>query len=560
MTRTLFNARLHLFALLLVWAAWMFITGLLGGQLIGRPPGLAQFESWFAAAFSLLVTAIAWAGVNSRLPELARRGELWAVRVVGVFAAIAVAALVLGVVAHDPEALSGWALGSVAPYNLLGIRVALGIVGLFLLVLAPAGDAAPEPYFLTNRDHASDGIARRSLVAAAGQTLLLVLAGDLALRFQHAYPDTAVFSRTLRLAAIAYVVGIVVCLWQRYPQRAVGMLPLGGTIAIVAAFAAMIAPSAEWPILLLLFTIGLGHTPPRNDFLASVAPSQRFSGLLIMALAQLAGAALAIEIVALISTDSMARVACFAIVLVVTAAAIYGYIRELIESLLELILMVTNPIRGYGPGLKVLPTRGPMLVLANHCSWFDPLWLAKLIPVRMRPMMTSRFFDLPMISWLMRGPFRAIRVVDAGYRRETPEIQEVIAALDAGETVLIFPEGWLRRREDRPLRRFGQGIYQILREMPRTPVVACWIEGSWGSYTSFWNGPPTVNKKPDILRRIRIGVSEPQVLSIEMLHDQLQTRRYLMKLCLHARTYIGLPELPAPHFALDEDAEEAPAQ
>src|SRR5439155_24271999 len=137
------------------------------------------------------------------------------------------------------------------------------------------------------------------------------------------------------------------------------------------------------------------------------------------------------------------------------------------------------------------PMRGPVIVIANHCAWLDPIWLAKAIPFQMRPMMTARFFDLPIIRWLMRRVFYAIRVPETTCRREAPEIQEAIAALDAGMSVLIFPEGWLKRKEEQSLRRFGQGIYQILREKPRTPVIACWIEGNWGSYTSFFNGPPT---------------------------------------------------------------------
>jgi 1-acyl-sn-glycerol-3-phosphate acyltransferase len=231
-------------------------------------------------------------------------------------------------------------------------------------------------------------------------------------------------------------------------------------------------------------------------------------------------------------------------------------LRELIELVVEPFLALAYPVRGYGPGAKAIPMRGPVLVIANHTAWLDPLWVAKLMPLRMRPLMTSRFFDLPCISWLMRKVFHTIRVPDATFRREVPEIQQAIAALDRGENVLIFPEGWLKRKEEQSVRRFGQGVYQILREKPRTPVVACWIEGGWGSYMSFYNGPPTKNKKMDFFRLIRIGISEPQVLSLSVLSDQIHTRRYLMHACLHARTFLGLPELPPPPFGTDNDGDE----
>src|SRR6185503_2244469 len=139
---------------------------------------------------------------------------------------------------------------------------------------------------------------------------------------------------------------------------------------------------------------------------------------------------------------------------------------------------------------KVLPTRGPIVVFANHCAFLDPLWVAKLIPLRLRPLMTARFFDKPVIRWLMTRVFYTIRVPEEAFRREAPEIQEAIAAIERGQSVLIFPEGWLKRKDEQAIRRFGQGIYQILREKPDTPVVACWIEGGWGSYMSYKNGPP----------------------------------------------------------------------
>src|SRR5579871_2194195 len=184
MTRTVINARLHTFALLLVWAAWMFTTGLLAQRIITETNGPIPIDSWLAAAFSLLVAVVAWAGINSRLPELAHRARLWAVRVVGLAAVIGVASFAFGLSRHDPDALGGWLPASNEAANLLGVRVALGIVGFFLLVLAPSGDYSPAPFFLTNRNHASDAIARRSLAAAAGQALLVALTCGLALRFR----------------------------------------------------------------------------------------------------------------------------------------------------------------------------------------------------------------------------------------------------------------------------------------------------------------------------------------------------------------------------------------
>jgi 1-acyl-sn-glycerol-3-phosphate acyltransferase len=158
-------------------------------------------------------------------------------------------------------------------------------------------------------------------------------------------------------------------------------------------------------------------------------------------------------------------------------------------------------------------------------------------------MMTSLFYDLPVLRWLMTRVVRAIRVQASTFRREAPELEEAIAALDRGECVIIFPEGFMRRRDDQPLRQFGQGVWHILSERPQTQVAVCWIEGGWGSYFSYRNGNPTTNKPMDVWRHIDVAVGPAQVLDPQVLKDHRATRAYLMRTCLEARRYLGLEPL-----------------
>ena len=227
--------------------------------------------------------------------------------------------------------------------------------------------------------------------------------------------------------------------------------------------------------------------------------------------------------------------------------------RPAFELSCEPVVWLLYPIRGRGPGLKNFPKTGPCLVIANHACWLDPLFLAKVIPRPITPMMTSRFYDLPVIRKLM-VVFGVIRVPETAMKKETPEIDQAVAALDRGECVVIFPEGYLRRTEERPLRRFGQGVWQILAERPDTPVFACWVEGGWGSYTSYFNGPPTKNKKLDVRRPIAIGVSAAATVPAEVLAAQMPTRIHLMNLVAGARAHLGLP--PLPPFELPAKVEE----
>jgi 1-acyl-sn-glycerol-3-phosphate acyltransferase len=221
-----------------------------------------------------------------------------------------------------------------------------------------------------------------------------------------------------------------------------------------------------------------------------------------------------------------------------TVMAGWIFLREWFEQIVEFLLWPCYRIRLHGPGAGRIPERGPLIVISNHAAWFDPVWLIKALPRRLTPLMTSLYFDRPVLHWLMTHVIPAIRVQAGGFRRKTPEIERAIAVLDRGEAVLLFPEGMVRRREEVLLRAFGRGTWQILRERPEIPVLICWIEGGWGSFTSYDKGPPLRKKPLDWRRPIDITVCEPVVLPPELLADQRATRAYLWEACLEARRHI----------------------
>jgi 1-acyl-sn-glycerol-3-phosphate acyltransferase len=195
-------------------------------------------------------------------------------------------------------------------------------------------------------------------------------------------------------------------------------------------------------------------------------------------------------------------------------------------------------------------------VVANHACWFDPLFLGKVLPRQITPMMGSDFYDLPVIRWLMVHVFHTIRVPEKALKKDVPqEIVEAVAALDRGECVVLFPEGYLRRSDDRPLRRFGRGVWHILSQRPDTPVYACWIEGAWGTFTSYRGGPPTKNKRPDLRRPVAVAVPEPVTVDPATLAHHLTTRLALMNRVAASRALLGLPELPAYQLPEKDEAE-----
>ncbi len=340
--------------------------------------------------------------------------------------------------------------------------------------------------------------------------------------------------------------GIVAACLYWHPYRGLGFVPLFTGLASLCGLAAVIAGQCPLTVGLAAFLLGFA-------FIRSVLYLKRFhrdSGLMPVGLLF----AIILASVSPIRAHEPPPIspAWFAAACGLTAllASILLF-RPLIELCSEPILWIMYRVRARGPGLKKVPLRGPCLVVANHGCWFDPFFLAKVLPRPITPMMTSRFYDLPVARWLLRNVFPTIRVPEKALKKDVPdEIREAIAALDRGECVVMFPEGMLRRSEEKPLKRFGRGGWQILSARPETPVVVCWIEGNWGSYASYFKGPPTKNKRPDFRRPIGVAVEAPFFIEPELLKSHLATRMELMNRVVAARRYLGLDNLP--RFELPE--------
>lgn len=230
------------------------------------------------------------------------------------------------------------------------------------------------------------------------------------------------------------------------------------------------------------------------------------------------------------------------------------FYRQTFELFLEPFVWVLYSIRAKEPRPYRFPLAGPVLVVANHACWMDPLFLGKVLPRPITPMMTEKFYRIGLLRPFLRYVFRVIVVPDVPLRREAPELDLAIAALDRGEVVVIFPEGALRRKDEVPLKRFGQGVWKILRDRPQTPVVSCWIEGGWGDYFSYKGGPPMKNKRFPFRKRIDVAMGVAETVPEETLADGMATRLLLMNRVLAARSLLGLPELPEFEMPKSEEA------
>ena len=127
-------------------------------------------------------------------------------------------------------------------------------------------------------------------------------------------------------------------------------------------------------------------------------------------------------------------------------------------------------------GVENIPRVGPLLIVPNHVTYADPVLVS--IPVRRRVhyMAWNAIFRVPGLSWFVRR-LRAFPVeIESADPKAT---REAVRLLQAGEAVMIFPEGG--RSLDGRLQRFKPGAFRLACSLgvPILPVTIVGGHESW---------------------------------------------------------------------------------
>ena len=160
-------------------------------------------------------------------------------------------------------------------------------------------------------------------------------------------------------------------------------------------------------------------------------------------------------------------------------------------------------------GVQHIPATGPLIIVANHVTYADPVLVS--IPVR-RPvhyMAWNALFSVPGLAWLIRR-LRAFPVeIESADPKAT---REALRLLQAGEAVMIFPEGG--RSPDGRLQRFKPGAFRLACSLgiPMLPVTIVGGHESWppgrilprpGRLTITYHSPITPPASPDVKEAAR---------------------------------------------------------
>jgi 1-acyl-sn-glycerol-3-phosphate acyltransferase len=125
-------------------------------------------------------------------------------------------------------------------------------------------------------------------------------------------------------------------------------------------------------------------------------------------------------------------------------------------------------------GVDCLPESGPLVIAANHDSYWDPVagGIAGLPRRQIRALAKASLWRVKGLHWILNG-MGQIPVVRGG--GDTAAFDRAIGELEAGACIGVFPEG--TRSLGRTMRA-RTGIGRLAQAVPETRVICCAIDGT----------------------------------------------------------------------------------
>lgn len=156
--------------------------------------------------------------------------------------------------------------------------------------------------------------------------------------------------------------------------------------------------------------------------------------------------------------------------------------------LYDLLTALFRPAAWWGrlqvEGLEHVPGEGPLLVVPNHDSQWDPILIALAIKPRRRLRFLARasLWKIPGLGTLLYALGQIPIRRGAG---DAAALGQAVDALRAGEAICVFPEGGLSWGERL---RARSGVGRLAQWCPGVRVVLCTVEGTT-EYTRFPRRP-----------------------------------------------------------------------
>jgi len=126
------------------------------------------------------------------------------------------------------------------------------------------------------------------------------------------------------------------------------------------------------------------------------------------------------------------------------------------------------------------PAAKQRIYYGNHSSHADFALIWASLPydlrVRTRPVAGADYWDKGRIRrYIIHEVLRGVLIERAGQARTSDPIETIVAALESGDSLIVFPEG-TRNTTDEVLLPFKSGIYRVACRRPDVELVPVWME------------------------------------------------------------------------------------
>lgn len=128
----------------------------------------------------------------------------------------------------------------------------------------------------------------------------------------------------------------------------------------------------------------------------------------------------------------------------------------------------------------IAPELRQRVYFANHSSNGDFVLLWAVLPPSLRRLTRpvaalDYWLKSPLRAFIGRDVFNAVLIDRRPEARVDDPVSQMVAALDQGASLILFPEGQ-RNSSDTPLLPFKSGLFHLARARPEVDLVPVWID------------------------------------------------------------------------------------
>ena len=159
-------------------------------------------------------------------------------------------------------------------------------------------------------------------------------------------------------------------------------------------------------------------------------------------------------------------------------SAARGAAQTVARSGIVLFAHAITAVRGIFNGIA--PDATQRVYFGNHASHGDFVLIWTVLPPRLRhvtrPVAGADYWTTSTLRrFIGRDVFNAVLIDRDPATRSADPVAQMAGALDAGASLIVFPEG-TRNMTDAPLLPFKSGLYHLAKARPGVDLVPVWID------------------------------------------------------------------------------------